>query len=55
MAGTQDRQRRDADGCATFETEEGEVVFYDRENADAWIQSDYAIDFGAVRASGPTE
>ena len=42
-------------GCAAFETADGDVVFYDRENANAWIQSDYAIDFDDVRASGPAE
>mgnify|MGYP000097272235 CR=1 FL=1 len=54
MAGTQERSERDG-GCAAFETADGDVVFYDRANGDAWIQSSYAIDFTEVHASGPVE
>ena len=38
-----------------FETADGDTVLYDREDGTAWIQSDYAVDFEDVRASGPAE
>jgi hypothetical protein len=44
-----------ADRYGSFETAEGDTVLYDREDGTAWIQSDYAIDFEDVRASGPAE
>jgi len=56
MAETQNGpERNESDGCAAFETADGDVVFYDRGNGDAWLQSSYAIDFTDVRASGPAE
>lgn len=30
----------------TFTTGAGETIVYDRRNADAWIQSDYAVSVG---------
>jgi hypothetical protein len=39
----------------SFETAEGETVLYDREDGTAWIQSDYAIDFEDIQASGPAK
>ncbi|QSG13286.1 Uncharacterized protein HSBGL_2892 [Halapricum desulfuricans] len=37
----------DADGrYAAIETGSGETVIYDRDNPDAWVQSDYAVDIG---------
>jgi hypothetical protein len=55
MAESENRQEGEADGCATFETDDGDVVFYDRTNGDAWIQSDRVINFADVRVSGPAE
>jgi len=55
MAGTENKHEGEADGCATFETDDGDVVFYDRSNGDAWIQSDRVINFADLRASGPAE
>jgi hypothetical protein len=34
------------DKYGTFVTGDGNFVVYDRENPDAWIQSDYALDVG---------
>ncbi|MFW6018130.1 MAG: DUF7331 family protein [Halapricum sp.] len=37
----------DADGrYAAIETGSGETVIYDRDNPDAWVQSDYAVEMG---------
>jgi hypothetical protein len=33
-----------------LELSDGTVVVYDRENPDAWVESDCAIDFAALRA-----
>ncbi|MFB6139651.1 MAG: hypothetical protein ABEJ26_04360 [Halosimplex sp.] len=55
MSETQRRTERTADRCGTFETVDGDLVLYDRENANAWIQASYAIDFEDVRADGPAE
>lgn len=55
MSEMQRRPERAADRCGTFETIDGDLVLYDRENADAWIQASYAIDFDDVRATGPAE
>lgn len=54
MAERRTRPETEPDGqCGTFETGEGETVVYDLENANAWLQSSYAIDFEDVRATGP--
>lgn len=50
-----DTRPETADRYGAFETAEGDTVLYDREDGTAWIQSDYAIDFEDVRASGPAE
>lgn len=45
MTGTVDQTGGEqADKYGTFVTGEGNFVVYDRENPDAWIQSDYALD-----------
>ncbi|QSG13615.1 TrkA, K+ transport system, NAD-binding component [Halapricum desulfuricans] len=37
----------DADGrYAVIETGSGETMIYDRDNPDAWVQSDHAVDVG---------
>lgn len=38
---------------AEFETIDGEAVIYDRDNAEAWIQSDATVSFGRTRPLGP--
>ncbi|WP_164471520.1 DUF7331 family protein [Halosimplex salinum] len=55
MSETQRRPDSAAEQCGTFETIDGDLVLYDRENANAWIQTSYAIDFEDVRATGPAE
>ncbi|WP_436927364.1 DUF7331 family protein [Halosimplex amylolyticum] len=55
MSETQRRLERAADRCGTFETIDGDLVLYDRENTEAWIQASYAIDFEDVHAYGPSE
>ncbi|QLH77921.1 hypothetical protein HZS55_11710 [Halosimplex rubrum] len=55
MSETQRPTERGAEQCGTFETIDGDLVLYDRENANAWIQASYAIDFEDVRATGPAE
>ncbi|WP_167837358.1 DUF7331 family protein [Halosimplex halophilum] len=55
MSETQRPPERAAEQCGSFETIDGDLVLYDRENANAWIQTSYAIDFEDVRASGPAE
>lgn len=48
------RRRDDPDDRPNaFETLDGDLVLYDRTNADAWIQSSVSIDFEEVRATGP--
>ena len=37
----------------SFETLDGDLVLYDRSNADAWIQSSVSVDFEEIRATGP--
>ncbi|WP_324756471.1 DUF7331 family protein [Haloarcula sp. GH36] len=32
----------------SFTTGGGDVVIYDRENPEAWLQSNYAVDIGAT-------
>ena len=55
MSETQRRSERADARCGTFETTDGDLMMYDRENANAWIQASYAIDFEDVRATGPAE
>ena len=52
MSGTRTRPET-GDRYGTFETADGDVVLYDRNDGNAWIQSDYVIDFEEVRATGP--
>jgi hypothetical protein len=51
-----DRQGPPRDGaddrCDAMELFDGDVVFYDRENPDAWIQSSVAIDFSDLWSPG---
>ena len=55
MSETRTRPGTPADRYGSFETADGDVVLYDREDSTAWIQSNYAIDFDDIRASGPAE
>ncbi|WP_415381058.1 hypothetical protein [Halosimplex sp. TS25] len=55
MSETQRRPEGATDRCGTFETIDGDLVLYDRQNTEAWIQASYAIDFEDVRAYGPTK
>ena len=55
MSETQRRSERADAQCGSFQTTDGDLVMYDRENANAWIQASYAIDFEDVRATGPAE
>jgi len=55
MSETQRPPERAAEQCGSFETIDGDLVMYDRDNANAWIQTSYAIDFEDVRATGPAE
>lgn len=34
-----------------FTTDDGETIVYDRANAEAWIQSDYAVEVGGAPSS----
>lgn len=46
MATTRPSRDSGTDGrCGAFELLDGDVVLYDRENAEAWIQASHAIDF----------
>ena len=55
MSETQRQSKRTANRCGTFTTVDGDLVMYDRDNANAWIQASYAIDIADVSADGPTE
>lgn len=47
MTGTVDQTGgAQTDKYGTFVTGDGNFVVYDRENPDAWIQSDFALDVG---------
>lgn len=34
-----------------FTTDDGDTIVYDRTNSAAWIQSDYAVEFGGTQSS----
>jgi len=36
----------DDERYAAIETGDGETMIYDRDNPDAWLQSNYALDVG---------
>jgi hypothetical protein len=36
----------------SFETMDGDLVFYDKSNTEAWIQSSITIDLEEVRTTG---
>jgi hypothetical protein len=55
MVETHTRSGTPTDRYGSFETADGDVVLYDREDSTAWIQSNYAIDFEEIGASGPAE
>jgi len=55
MSEMQRQSKRTANRCGTFTTIDGDLVMYDRDNTNAWIQASYAIDFEDVRADGPAE
>lgn len=47
MSGTVDQTGgAQTDKYGTFVTGDGNFVVYDRENPDAWVQSDVALDVG---------
>jgi hypothetical protein len=41
------------EGPRAFETLDGDVVFYDPANPDAWMQASFAIDFEEITGADP--